>query len=1771
MAEQDSQPSKAEQRQLAVEKLRRAASLPRMKDGRRPPMHVEAVSEGEKPSPDVPDEKKSPSQSPPPEDISPPQEPTNEPEQEQEQEPADPEPDQDIEERTVSPSPAGRSKRRSRSRSRSRGSRDFKNKARNAQSPVPPAGDSSQDDEEPPIPIPPSIALPVLPALLSPIPNHLAAFHNPHFLRSPTPDPSMFYPGFSPPTPIPLPTLEALQKGLFRSNSASSAAAGRRQALAKLTGGADNYDPSPSTSPTPPPFNNKLSRNNTVSGGERIAARQMLLTRLNGRIAKETEPEASGSEERGGPSPTPKRRKRRSRRGSVGAPAANAGISDSDTGTAPQDTPVPPHPFYPHPLDTFAELRAQSATPIKASSRNQSNERVAETSPEVMDAADAVNARPYELARRRSVLVEDEEEDEGEEDGAEEEQQEEEQQQQHSSHLRYPGLPTTPPRIPPHIAIARAPHSSDPPSQVSIDSGTTPDAIGVPFFLSQRAPSRTDIFPTSPFTTPLKEKPSEEEEEQVLYHHNTYRARTPFADIHTDGHGREISWVGEPGMYRIWALLSFMLTGKFPVPIMIESDVDEDGDEAENDDDDMPPPETEEPEEEDDAFVEPPLSPTSSEAPQKDASFSPQVSSQSVVIESERSPEISAQTSSSPSSGAPISASQSRDESRTSPQPFPARLSVASRIQGSDKSPLTGDEWEEQSSSTKRNGDHSSPSTWEKVKGAFSRAGSSGRRSRSNSLAARERRDNVDSSISRESGASLTSAKNDKVGEGSGQQQPLQAPQLMQTPSASASILSLSPHAHAPPRGGASPIPPATSADLARYQNAKLFPFPGIQKLEEQRNNRVRAAGAGVASQSSPDVSTGVVDEDQPPLSATSYNSTPAHTPEISRERKLSHQASDSRLPRPNATGNGVPISPSLTMTPSTSTSQGEYIDVAPSPSSSHNGKISKLPMTLPGVKQWLSKNNKKLFSSSSPAQTSSFSGAASNVNVGVESMGTERSKNGNKKPSLSDLLRKRGSDVGTDWEEIGTTPISVNGDFSFMSSSSQPNTPATMTATVAKVTPSSSSSDTNEKVPLNESRNKSGSHTDTEKTPKVKKLTPLDLHKSTYPHIDESPSPSSNLPSRSDPLLSSTPDPSSSLSDYPLRSTSQSSSNSSQYSVTLQGPQVIDRIEENLVRGSKNPPFLASLIDDPPRKSVFTWPVYQVVNQKTVKDRFLFLFNDLLVIAKPVLSPHENLVEFKASSPDRLFIVKNVVLLKDIRFIPGRTDPTPRSPSQKEQQPSRSAAIKGLVTQFAADPEGAVKTLVTKHKMLEDPRKLGQFIFQTSELDRARVGEYLAKKMHKQELDAYLNSFGFVGVRIDKALRAFLFSVNVPVQNSSALDNLLDAFAGRWYDANARFVAYDKNMAGRLVRNLVRLNMMLHGHFAETPGPTGYPVADFPVRDWVERLRQADPRQLLPSDLLEELYDSIRQEKLCLARCPNAGGPPTQLIAIRKPVPSRLTYKSQSDPIILRIPAPDPHFTIHLEGQDLQFDPPVLNFAKSSEASFRIIGNELGLKTMIMCRSGANALKYAGLPLSNTLVVERAFMRNTFQIAFTDHREMKRRYMFSVADPVWALNVRTSIEQASSASPSNTSSSTEATKFLRVAEQVAFKVLQRTLIEGPESVRMNGLSTQNGPSSPLKPPMNGNPNGFHPSKHVRSKSRSQLYRHDAGQNELDLSYDSSSYNEFQDSDLSDANDEEAEQHIGPVWSGEELVTRCLQNSTIPLVLSLLQVGVLGKDATNSS
>ncbi|KAI0093390.1 hypothetical protein BDY19DRAFT_990034 [Irpex rosettiformis] len=1681
----------AEQRATAVAKLKRAASLPRMKDGRRPPMHVEAVSEGERADEtDRPDEDSGQGSDGGPRDS--PEAPevsegggrsdalsnVEDPERGRQQEQVaetvvvsvmddKTEDSKSFTEQTERPSTPGR-KRRSRSRARSRGSKDLRLKTK---TPPPVNNESSADEygleDAPSAP----------PVISSPIPSHFPAFQGTQFLRSPiSPGPGMFYPGTTPSTPM-LPSLEQIQKGigLFRSNSVGAA---RMLAMHKLTAGAEgaSFDPTFGLQSQTP-----LGRNNTVSGGERIAVRTNLLRRLGERVEKADVDQTSAGEEIVRPTTpgTSRRRKRRSRRSAV--------LDDRDERDREQPSTTPTTPVVP-------------ASPLPNASFNQRPSMPELVGTPVQQLAEAPVLPPM---GGRGVVIEDEDEDA---DG-------------HPSGQAY-GLPSTPARR----AGLRLPHASD-----------TPD--------------KEHPFPASPFATPLREKPFLEEDEEA----DGYRSlpvRAPSRNA-----ANELSWIAEA------------------VPRMpIHDDEDDEGgdadeereqeehEEQEEQDDqddqedreeqeeqgpDQPPPEIEQEEQE-----EIDTRPSDDRSEHSYYGTSPDLTSVSkdLVIEVETSPELSpSHMPPSPASVMALSFAQTNDtpaSARPSPRTYPMRLSVATPALQSEPSPSTTGfpDWDETRPeiAQKRTGEGVA-GTWDRIKNVLTRSNSSGgRRSRTNSISARDRRNNTDSSVSRESRGSLTSPKGDRNSELAQQTQ-----LLMQSPSASASILSLSPQGV--PHTPMSPVPPASSADLLKYADSKLFPFPGIKQLEEQRNK-----AKGISSASSPDLILAPNGIEQIP-STSSASSATTKSPELFRERKVSHQASDTRL---LAKFTGLsPLSP-IAIVPSSSSN--DYFSLSSTTTTNSGGSLgsalSKLPTNREGVRKWLTA--KKIFSSQHSTPTTPSIPLASPP---ISPPADLKPRVAMKKPSLSDLLSStRKESDGSDWEDIGVE---------------KSNTPTSATSPLKLG-----------KQSLKDDSKAIEVHVDvTESTGRDQYPQPAQSPRVIQANHAAEFSPLSSPPEL---LSSTTPDPLSSLDEYPTLSTSDSQSSSSD-SPGMHHPLQTDkagvimaRLEEALGRGSKSSIWPIA-IDDPPRKLVLCSPVLQVANANTVKDRFLFLFNDLLVIAKPVVPEQDILLDTTKPTPmDRKFVVKSVVLLRNVKFNADREDTYSKVASAAG--PMRHPVIRTFVHQFSKDPDQAIIAFFEKCHCRDDPIALGQLIFRTTDLDRMRLGEYLSRRTSKVVLKAYVDSFGFAGMRIDKALRAFLLSLGVPPKAS--LDYLLDAFASRWFEANAGIVAYQKDLAARLVKAIVQLNEVMHGGIAQTTGMTGYPRRSVISRDFVEAFRRFDPRGQVPDEILDKIYAAIRRERLSQARRPTGEVNDHDItIVIKRPIPPRLTYRQQSEPIVLRIPSTDPHLTIQLFGQDLAFEPPELTFVKSPEASFRVTGMSLGPKTVIMRRCGANALAYSGLPLSSPIMVERAFMRNTFQIAFLNHHGEKRKYMFSVEDPLvrhqWTVSLKQNIDAASNPPPPRVEPSGSRFKSQKAVEDLTLKVLQDTLISSEDdfsspfpSAVDHALARLNGSSAST----NGSPNTSYvhstPNKarrqskdtitHARSKSRSQVYhRHGLGRWEPDA--DESEEDGLLRRDISSS------QLAGEkAWSGHDLEVICRQNSSLPSLLAYLCLGPSGMDGS---
>ena len=1043
-----------------------------------------------------------------------------------------------------------------------------------------------------------------------------------------------------------------------------------------------------------------------------------------------------------------------------------------------------------------------------------------------------------------------------------------------------------------------------------------------------------------------------------------------------------------------------------------------------------------------------------------------------------------------------------------SPQ-YPQRLSVAVRIHN-DKSPVAT-EFDvndpqlvrAETPSSKREG-----STWSKFVNTLTRSTSSGgRRSRTNSIATRERRQNTDSSISRES-ASLPSPKADKNDSISSATYPHGQPS-----SASTSVHSLTNY-------GVSSSPMTPTADpLTKYNHEKLNPFPGIKKLQEQWNHRQPLFS------STPDIVLSHHVEADIPLPSSSSSNTPSNSPEINGDKKLSHQASDTHLLHIYK-AQAPPLSASV------STSSHDYFQ---HPSLTSPIMLKSLPTNRDGVRRWLSA--RKLFPQ--PSQSSAGNSPptpASDPKLAVAS----------KKPSLSDLFRLRkendlSPELQDEWVDVDDKTRSIangllkkaNGDFS----------------------------------PI--SPNGSSAHDDIQKTPRASKIVrpnggPYSVTDSfLIPPTPATPSPP-ELPS------STTPEPWSSLSDHHHITTSESSSGASSHcsDYPTKGGILLERLNEMLGRGSRSP----ICIDEPPRRFLRSSPVFQVVNSNICKDRFLFLFNDILIIAKPRPEDSDTLLEVTKPNPaDRKFTIKNVVLLRKLIFTSEREEPSARAIP-------RTPAVQAFVERFSTDPDHAVASLFTTLGHRDDPALLAQLLFKTPHIDRVQLGDYLSRRTSRVVLKHYLDEFGFMGLRVDKALRLFLQSIHIPERSNhgvTPLDVLLESFANRWYEANAGHIAYDKDLAYRFARAIVQLNDVLHGAISHEPGQMGYPRRNITARDFLEAFRRHDTR--LSDDLLENVYDSIRRERLCQARNPSSGGPPEITVTFKRPLPPRLTYRVQSEPVVIRIPQPDPQFSIELFGHDLVFDPPVLSFAKSAEASFRVTGHSFGLKTMTMLRSSPNALLYAGLAQSYTIAVERAFMRNTFQVAFLDHNGDKRKYMFSVTDPVvrheWALSLKREIDASAAVAdhPYGINwQSPQTSRFFKASYNMAFKVLQDTLLN-PSAVLGNsfpfkldhalerlapsGLHTRNQSKISLRPAVD------RPLEPVRSKSRSRMY-HRHGPGKMESEGNSLSFPHGHESSDDGGDDPDAQlRSEDQYWSGKDLVMYCQQNSSIALLLAYLQVG----------
>ncbi|EFP74131.1 uncharacterized protein PGTG_00087 [Puccinia graminis f. sp. tritici CRL 75-36-700-3] len=572
--------------------------------------------------------------------------------------------------------------------------------------------------------------------------------------------------------------------------------------------------------------------------------------------------------------------------------------------------------------------------------------------------------------------------------------------------------------------------------------------------------------------------------------------------------------------------------------------------------------------------------------------------------------------------------------------------------------------------------------------------------------------------------------------------------------------------------------------------------------------------------------------------------------------------------------------------------------------------------------------------------------------------------------------------------------------------------------------------------------------------------------------------------------------------------------------------------------------------LNDPPRKLLWHQPVLQVVNATSVKDRYLFLFNDILVITKPIIEFEDCKGESVPKLPITLkhsFLTKSVVEIKNLRCV--CTNQARRSSTLQDKHPIQSVNDEMSTPEhwfqqaFQEDPSRAIQSHLQSIHLEPTDSEIAKLLIATTDLDRRQLGQFLTSPDRTGILRSYLEQMNLAYMRIEDSLRSVLLSLRLPA-DPPAIERFLEEFGVVWTTSNPK-VGLTPALVTRWTTTMIVLSEHLHDGLTDSmryvAGFIGFPNDIIKTEvGFVESMVQAEeafkaqgkPSSSIAAEKLETMlkksFQSIRRDRLVQAR---ASIEDTEKIKIEveeegdsrgSKLPSHIIYQIPSELVTIRIPEADPQFGIKLFGSGLSFEPSFLSFSQSSSASFRIKGKALGVRQVSMIKIGRRAAAYDGLPLDLTVSVERAFMKHTVQVGFLNHMMAKRKYLFSFLGPQPKTDFLDLVDDAQAAAKHHQPFPGQNNGPQAVAKTVALQVLIDSLILNEDLVPMNvnpyasttvglkvthhnkskkkELEEEKKPASSSTSNHQSNGNGK-----IRSNSLSETYIHTLGSSEKEL------------------------------------------------------------------
>ncbi|KAJ3670258.1 hypothetical protein LUZ60_010582 [Juncus effusus] len=191
---------------------------------------------------------------------------------------------------------------------------------------------------------------------------------------------------------------------------------------------------------------------------------------------------------------------------------------------------------------------------------------------------------------------------------------------------------------------------------------------------------------------------------------------------------------------------------------------------------------------------------------------------------------------------------------------------------------------------------------------------------------------------------------------------------------------------------------------------------------------------------------------------------------------------------------------------------------------------------------------------------------------------------------------------------------------------------------------------------------------------------------------------------------------------------------------------------------------------------------------------------------------------------------------------------------SHFEKAKAHKSTLETAVSEFNRKPSKGIEYLLSNKLVENTPSSVAQFLKNTPTLNKVMVGEYLGQ--HEEfplaVMHAYVESMKFSGMKFDSAIREFLKGFRLPGE-AQKIDRIMEKFAER-YCADNPGLFKTADTAYVLAYAVIMLNTDAHN-------PMVFPKMS--RSDFVRMNTVSDAEESAPTDLLEEIYDSITLQEI--------------------------------------------------------------------------------------------------------------------------------------------------------------------------------------------------------------------------------------------------------------------------------------------------------------------